>query len=88
MLNADEAIKKWGASKLKGWRDAEIDPDTVEVELTTWNTGYCETCWNETTGILITGKDILGKSVSYEIAEYEFNFAEIIAEVLEAGQSA
>lgn len=74
-MNANEGLRIWATKKLDG-RLEITENDFVSVEEKEFSDGYCETCYNEWTGLAIV---VNGETIR-EVYE---SFSEIMEQVLE-----
>jgi hypothetical protein len=100
VMQYEEALKIWGASKLiSPWtplRQYEsVDVSTVRVVMT-FNEGYaccggtdpdcyCSLAESPRASVEITGETDLGRKLSYDMDASDFNFTEVLGEILCAG---
>lgn len=86
-MKYDEALKAWGAAKLaEKYIGAEIDPDSVKVDIETYSGGYCETCEYTSVEVTISGR--AGTYLEVSIDKWSFSFADMLKEVCEAANGA
>lgn len=99
-MQYEEALKVWGAQKLiSPWaplRQYEtVDVSTVEVKFTFYEGYaccggtdphcYCSLAESPRAEVEITGETDLGRSLSYTICAEDFDFTEVLGEILCAG---
>lgn len=74
-MNANEGLRIWAIKEIDGVVEV-TDNDFVSVEEKEFSDGYCETCYNEWTGLAIV---VNGETI-FEVYE---SFSEIMEQVLE-----
>jgi hypothetical protein len=93
-MQYEEALKRWGATKLARDHRGEIVVDSVMVDME-FNEGYaccggrdpdcyCSFAESPSANVKITGRDEFGKHVSETISHYEFDFVTILKEIVAA----
>lgn len=94
-MKYDDALKEWGALRLEGNRKIQVLRQTVKVEMD-FDEGfaccggtdpdcYCSLAESPTANVQITGVDDKGRTITVSISSYEFDFATILREIVEAG---
>lgn len=90
------ALKEWGARKLEQYnRKVEIVRESVKVDLE-FNEGYaccggtdpdcyCSLAESPSASVEINGVNAKGKRYRYEMDNWDFDFATILGEIVEAG---